>query len=635
MRTLWPLVLLVACTEYNIDEKDDNNPAPDDSDPGVVDSVDSEPPPPPDEECNGQDDDLDGLIDEDFNDSDQDGIADCQDGECEVDEPGEVSETDEACTGGFEIGDPPANPWNWQIEWEWRGGAVYSTPVVGDLDQDGVPEVVFTSAASSGSLHVFDGATGSQEWAVTGIDSQSGAAIADIDGDGLGEIIATTGSCYQPHTARAYDYAGNLLWTTTLGTACETYPYITDLEGDGTVEIIINEYVLDPNGNVLFTLAVTGDNWGAPVAADLDQDGFQEIMLASDVFDHTGTPLFRCGNGGVGSFPQPVNADSDPEGELLVAANGAMTLCDTNGSVIWTQSYSSYGTAVSVADFDNDGQQEYAFAKLGQLRLIEPDGTNRWTTTMQDSSGLAGTTNWDIDMDGVPEVIFADEVDILVYDGATGAVVIRESAHGSVTLAETPSAADVDGDGSGELLYGSNSGLNGITVIGSADGDWPYAKPVYNQYGYYGANINDDLSVPAPVPDPWLSDANLFRGQPSALYVAGAPNLQVSITDVCAASCEEGGLVEVAGVVWNSGGAAAPAGTEVRLFGRPSGTDVPILTTQLSDDLAPGTSVAVSFTTVIEMVGDRLLLRVDGNEQVDECDETDNESYWNDVPCYP
>ena len=71
------LVLLLACTEYNVSEKDDNNPAPVDSEPNVVDSVDSEPPPPPDEECNGEDDDLDGLVDEDpTQDDDGDGLGD-------------------------------------------------------------------------------------------------------------------------------------------------------------------------------------------------------------------------------------------------------------------------------------------------------------------------------------------------------------------------------------------------------------------------------------------------------------------------------------------------------------------------------------------------------------------------------
>ncbi|MCB9759762.1 MAG: VCBS repeat-containing protein [Alphaproteobacteria bacterium] len=631
---LLPLVfVLAACSEYEVNPKDDNPVILDDTSSPPFDTEDTGEPP-PNEECDGEDNDLDGVVDEGFNDVDADGIADCQDGDCEVDAPPEVSEVDESCAGSVNISDPPARPWSWVIEWEWLQGAVYSTPAVGDLDQDGVPEVVFTSARSGGQLHVLDGATGAEEWSLSGVDYQSGVALGDLDGDGLGDILYSTGSCYQPHTLVAVDYAGNTMWSTATGNACETYPYLTDLEGDGTIEILFNQFVLDAQGNILHSLSVTGgDPWGAPAAADLDQDGTQEILLSSDVFDANGNWMFTCGSGGVGSFPQPVNADSDAEGELLVAGNGAMTLCDSDGQQIWRQSYSSYGTAVAVADFDNDSEQEFAFAKLGQLRLVERDGTNLWTTSMQDNSGLAGTTSWDIDMDGVPEVIFADEVDILVYNGANGTVVIREPSHGSVTLAETPAAADVDGDGSGELLYGSNSGRQGITVIGGADGDWPYARPVYNQYGYYGDNINDDMSLPTPVPDPWLTDANLFRGQPSALYVAGQPNLRAEITDVCASSCEDDGLVRVSAVVWNSGGASVPAGTAVVLYGRPAGVNVPLVNTALTQDLDPESSEGFSFEVDVSLAGTVLTIEVDGDELVTECDETDNLGYWADVPC--
>ncbi|MCB9796410.1 MAG: VCBS repeat-containing protein [Alphaproteobacteria bacterium] len=73
MRALTPLMLLaVACSDYKINPTDD----------GLVDTagVDSEAPPL--EECNGEDDDEDGLVDEgSFGDADEDGIADCVDAE--------------------------------------------------------------------------------------------------------------------------------------------------------------------------------------------------------------------------------------------------------------------------------------------------------------------------------------------------------------------------------------------------------------------------------------------------------------------------------------------------------------------------------------------------------------------------
>ena len=633
MRTIALLPILLSCSEYNLagDEQvvpgSDSEPPPQDSEPIETDTGDSG----PQEVCDGLDNDGDGEVDEGFLDFDEDGVADCVDDSCSAQEADPSSEIDKACEGGENIGTPPKNPWNWTIEWQWNGGQVYSTPTVGDLDLDGVPEVVVNV---NNTLHVFDGASGNVEFtAGSGIDAQSGTALGDIDGDGYGDIVTSTGSCYSDHNAQAFDKAGQQLWSTNIGSVCETYPVIQDLEGDGDVEVIFNHYVLDgATGAVQATLAISGsDNWGAPAAADMDGDGVMEIMLENRVYDSTGAYLWACGGGGTGTFPQPVNVDGDSDAELLVAAPGRMTLCDDDGTQLWSRSHTSYGSAVAVADFDGDGEQEFAFANYGQLTLIETDGSTLWATTIQDYSGLAGCTSWDIDLDSVPEVVYADEQDIQVLDGATGMVVLREGSHGSVTLAETPSVADVDGDGQGELLYGSNSGITGITVIGGADGDWPYSPPVYNQYSYYGGNVNEDLSIPAVPEAPWIYEANLFRGQPSAVYVSAAPNLQAEITDVCIAACEPDGFAEVAVQVRNTGGADVADGLPLRLYGRVSGK------LQLIDELVlpalpSGSSWEHGISTTPGAMGDALEIVIDEDDAVGECDEDDNRGTWGDLP---
>jgi hypothetical protein len=634
MKRIVPSVLLLlACSDYNLEKQNEGDKGPGESgDTHVEDSGEAT-----DEECNGVDDDGDGLIDEGYPDVDGDGDADCIDEDCGIEMADPLDEFDDSCDGDMTVGDPPEDPWSWLIEWQWLGGGVLSTPSVGDLDADGVPEVVVVSTYDGNSLVVFDGASGAIEYSIPGFDSQSGTALGDVDGDGYGNIIATTGSCYTAHDVYALDHTGATLWVgaTTVPSACETYPVITDLEGDGSVEVIVNEYVYDgATGAVEAVLTgAASDNWGAVAVADLDLDGTQEIMIANKVFSATGTLLMTCGSGGVGSFPQPVNVDSDTEGEVLVAGNGSMTLCDDDGTVLWTRTYSGYGAPIAVADFDDDGLQEFAFAKTGAMMLIEGDNTVLWSTPIADYSGLAGATSWDVDLDGVPEVVYADENDILVLNGATGAVELREPSHGSVTLAETPAVADVDGDGHGELVYGSNSGLTGVTVVGGADGDWPYSKPVYNQYTYYGANIEDDLSVPLSPDPPWIYEANLFRGQPSAVYVAGSPNLRARITDVCIASCEELGYAAVAGQVFNDGGASVDAGVTVRVYGTTSSGLTLIYDDVTPVELASRGSWEFSFDTRSDLIGSELLIVVDEDEQVEECNEDDNHGSWTDIPC--
>lgn len=632
---LLAVLTLLGCSDYNLNEKD-KDPAGFDSGSGLDTDTAETDVPPPDEDCNGADDNGDGRIDEGYDDVDGDGIADCVDGGCTSDPPAPYANLREDCQGDVTTSHPPANPWSVRIQWQYGGHGVVSTPAVGDLDGDGVPEVAFDDDGGGGELVVVSGLDGRVKWTVPGMDPYSGPALGDIDGDGMGDVVTTSGSCYSAHVVYAYDYAGNPLWNRAIGTACETFPNITDLDGDGNVEVIVNEYVLEgATGNVLFTLPTAGgNNWGAPAVADMDQDGDQEILLENQLYDTDGSLIFACGIGGTGSFPQPVNIDGDPEGEFLVAAPGQVTLCDDDGRQLWTHTSGGYGSAIAVADFDNDGVQEFAFAVGGSLFLIESDGSNRWITPVNDSSGLAGTTSWDIDYDGVPEVIYADEQDILVMNGATGAVVIRDPSHDSWTASETPAVADVDGDGHGELVYGSPSGAYmGVTVLGSADGDWPYSRPVYNQYTYYGANVNDDLTIPAYAEAPWIAPPNIFRGQPSAVFTAGVPNLGARVTDVCFASCETTGHVDVWVQVWSDGGQSLAAGTPVELWGYPGGAPVLLETRPTSMDLDPGTSEEILFSTTADLVGTQLRVRVNGFGVDEECDAADNENSWFDLPC--
>lgn len=627
MNRLVLCLALAGCTEYDLNTGEDPNEGPDTD---VVADTDVDV---PDEACNGVDDDGDGEVDEGWLDVDGDGVADCLDDHCDVVTPDPRSELDASCQGGIDGGVPPADPWKVVIEWQWKGTGVVSTPVAGDLDLDGVPEVV---VSDSGGTFVLDGETGLEKWRIPGTDGYSGVALGDVDGDGFGDIITTRGPYGSPHTIEAWDAAGTRLWATVGGKGEETYPLIADLDADGDVEVIVNEFVFDgATGAVLFKLAIAAGQWGAPAAADMDGDGLMEVMLENRMYDHTGALVMQCGTAGLATFPHPVNVDADPEGEFLVAGNGMMTLCDDDGATLWTRPYSSYGAAIACADFDGDGRMEFAFPKNNVLNLIDDDGTNLWTTPIADASGLAGTTSWDVNYDGAPEIIYADETDILIIDGATGTIVGRDPNHASWTAAETPAVADVDGDGHGELIYGSNGGVyNGVTVIGGADGDWPYAKPVYNQYTYYGENVGDDLSIPISPDAPWLAPANIFRGQPSAVYLDGETNLHASITDACVASCDQGGYAAVWVQVWNDGGVAVAPGASVSLYGT-DGALLLIETRGTTTTILPGGSEEMLFETTSERVGTELYVVVDEILAIEECNEDDNVGTWSDLPACP
>src|SRR5262245_43594415 len=119
------VVVLAACNiDSGINRKDDNE--------GTFDTADTVTPPidtddtdvPPPEECNGYDDDGDGLVDEDFPDDDANGRVDCLDTTCpalDIGDPGLVS-INEECQGttgggGVEVTDP----WRVRTKWTYRG----------------------------------------------------------------------------------------------------------------------------------------------------------------------------------------------------------------------------------------------------------------------------------------------------------------------------------------------------------------------------------------------------------------------------------------------------------------------------------------------------------------------------------
>ncbi|MFP2931272.1 FG-GAP repeat domain-containing protein [Pyxidicoccus sp. 3LG] len=96
---------------------------------------------------------------------------------------------------------PPFNPnFEPELEWAWSGSAVMPahnqvmmTPIVVEVNGDGVPDIVFSTFAggnytTNGVLRAISGANGSELWTVTDpalrVRGAASVAGADFDGDG-------------------------------------------------------------------------------------------------------------------------------------------------------------------------------------------------------------------------------------------------------------------------------------------------------------------------------------------------------------------------------------------------------------------------------------------------------------------
>lgn len=138
---------------------------------------------------------------------------------------------------------------NGNIEWsQIVDYGIYNSAAVANLDSDANLEIVVTTndgpdfhdyrntSIGKGSVYVFDGDTGSQQWRFqVGAKMFSSPAIADIDGDGEIEIVV---GAYDG-LVHVLDQSGNQEWTFNVGSYIVGSPALGDLDGDGALEIAV------------------------------------------------------------------------------------------------------------------------------------------------------------------------------------------------------------------------------------------------------------------------------------------------------------------------------------------------------------------------------------------------------------
>ena len=427
------------------------------------------------------------------------------------------------------------------VEWQWTHNSVnpgfhqiMSAPAIGNLDDDNgdgvidsddTPDVVFSSFSgaaytSPGALTAIRGSDGETLWSITNasgatIYSSSGVAIGDLEGDGTVEVCVSGGT-HAVVCVNGED--GSLVWAG--GTEPATYgcPSIADLDGDGLAEVIHGRTIFGHDDTVIGQgTGGLGGGYLASFAVDWDDDGQLEVVAGNTIYEMDGSITWS--DDYTDAAPAVGDFDLDGRPDLVRSGSGQITVTLNDGSLLWQVSTAGGGSAgaPTVADFDGDGLPEVGVADLSRYTAYDTDGTLMWSNTVSDySSSQTGSAVFDFEGDGAAEIVYADEHTLWIFDGATGAVRMAQEGHASGTLMEYPLVADVDGDGSTEIVLASNNyayaGWTGITVIGDADDSWAPARPIWNQYAYHITNVGDDGSIPAVQTKNWLSWNNFRTG---------------------------------------------------------------------------------------------------------------------------
>ncbi|MCY1043249.1 FG-GAP-like repeat-containing protein [Corallococcus sp. bb12-1] len=460
---------------------------------------------------------------------------------------------------------------------------VMMTPIVVEVNGDGIPDVVFNSFVGSnyttnGVLRAISGADGTELWTVTDpalrIRGAASVAAADIDGDGLVEI------CTVPESGSGilcFENTGALKFRTAVPANDWGGVSFADLDGDGLVEILDGNHVFS-NSGVLKWVGIDGMGGIAgtgPIsfAADIDGDGLQEVINGRAIYRHDGT--LKCRNTSIGhGLAGVANFDNDSHGEIVVVSSGRVALMDDDCALLWSTAIPGAGAggAPNIADFDADGRPEIGVAGASRYVVLETDGAIKWSSPTQDaSSSRTGSSTFDFEGDGRAEVVYADEQRLRIYDGATGAVRF-DVQNTSGTTYENPLIVDVDGDDNAEIVVASNnyafSGPTGIRVYRDRKDGWVNTRRIWNQHAYSVTNIHDDGSVPAHPIDNWrIPGLNTFRANSQG---NGATNpfaaSDVTVTEVTSSCDRSTGALSLNARVLNQGDAAASAGLRVAFY---------------------------------------------------------------------
>lgn len=411
---------------------------------------------------------------------------------------------------------------------------MYASPVVGDLDNDGLGEIAISYANSvavyehtgqlkSGWPKIFPGSDGEIR----------SISAADLNNDSQYEILTVKTSkgpvsCVWSINGTVYsgwpqvdnsetknDYGG---YNQNIGSA--------DLDGDGNADVVCSYDichigVFKGNGDswlanekfkghyscnvpMFHDLSLAIQGWGPdnndrdeftdspPVFADIDQDNLPEIILFSD-HELAGEYVNR------GNCLWAINPD-------MTRVNG-FELPKLTGLPLYTgyeNNIVQVAPSPAISEFGTGEVHIVVPSYDGYMYCYNSSGLELWKRQFDKSGGVfigaSEAAIGDLNNDGIPEIVYttystSDDVSKLFILNTAGELLhaIDISGRGSMSA---PTLADVDGDGVLEIIISLKDAIGGgeggvqIWNVSSAKQnviDWPSGRGNYLRTGEYKA----------------------------------------------------------------------------------------------------------------------------------------------------
>jgi uncharacterized repeat protein (TIGR01451 family) len=518
-------------------------------------------------------------------------------------------------------------------EWE-RGGCYsswcergwYSSPAVADLDGDGAMEVI----AAAYTLFVLDGETGDELWHVDPPVANArvwpGVVVADIDADGDLEILTAHGYGY----VRALDHAGGVVWMRRPATSELRGLSVDDLDGDGTLEIVVtaavesrtNTWVYEHDGTLHAGWPQLSDEsgyaWGVfndnAALGDIDGDGTGEIVVPSDVhyicaYERNGVQIqanAMYGDkmwGKVGVHVDHAvdlrgyaNCDNPPHPPLEPRPNFAhspATIADLNGDAV---------PEIVVVGNNHDCRTR-PYTDLYEMAYVFNADRSRWSGSgydwtaipVPDGSAAPLSEDYNVIENNQPNPVIADldgdgEQEILYssYDGRVHAFwldktgwsySVYNAGEGFYRFASEPVVADLNSDGFAEVIFGS----------------W-VQKGTYQTGKLHVVDYQGDVVYEVDLPLPHGSPSwNGALAAPTLANIDADPNLEVVLN-----TAHSGVVVyelpgsEDARILWGTGRGN---------YGRTGSNRLLTTSRKRAQPPTPAASEAVTYTLTLRNVG--------------------------------
>lgn len=389
--------------------------------------------------------------------------------------------------------------------------AVESSPLVTDINGDGLTEIVL--ADLNGNVTVYNNDGSQQEgFSFSAGNKITGApAAADIDLDGALEIVVTS------YNKNIYclNNDGSVQWSYETANLINGSAAIGNLDDDPEWEIVVGSgdskvYAFKHDGTLLagFPVSVGTGIVSGPAVADIDQSGKDDIIiptystslvaLAEDGSTLRGWPAILAGK--INCEPTILDIDGDASLEIAIGDDGGgMTVLNADGTqrfqVIDAGDIKASPAVISL----NKGGYGLVFTSTsGYVHVLDNEGIEQagWPKTIAPIYGSA--IIFDVNGDALMDIIvLANSGTLYAWDQQGEIISGFPVATGEITKS-SPVLCDLDGDEDYELVWGSDTKLMAIDLknVENPVTDWPMHRYDMRRSGYFHGLFT---SVVAPV----------------------------------------------------------------------------------------------------------------------------------------